>query len=83
MPAAEYYALAPALGEGIGAAGLWQVITAAKAISDGKLPPLLHGPSAMPFGLLKRRAKAPSATDIIVLTCGLNQQLAGLRLCAA
>ena len=68
------FSVKPALGESVGASALWQVITAAQALVTKQLPPLLHAPADI----------APR-TDInwrraIVLSCGLNQQVAGLRL---
>jgi 3-oxoacyl-(acyl-carrier-protein) synthase len=72
-----YYTLKPALGEALAAGGLWQVIAAAQTLKTRKLPPLLHAgkenEAPLPLPGASRRA--------LVLTCGLNQQVAGARLC--
>ena len=76
---APVYTVKPALGESVGASGLWQIIVAAQALRTRKLPPLLHGPAQMRLGL---RSGSPAATarSALVINCGLNQQVAGLRL---
>ena len=54
-----------ALGESVGASVFWQLITAAKALETGTLPPSLK----------------PSVNSrALVLACGLNQQTGGLTL---
>jgi 3-oxoacyl-(acyl-carrier-protein) synthase len=64
-PNAAVYAVKQALGESVGASSLWQTICAAQALITQQLP---------------------DATDpmvlqsVLVSTCGLNQQAAGLRL---
>ena len=80
MPGSAVYALKPALGESVGASTLWQVITGAQALQTGTLPPLLHVSSNLPFPLPKEDADATPIRDAVVLGCGLNQQVAGLRL---
>jgi Beta-ketoacyl synthase, C-terminal domain. len=79
-PKAMIYSPKPALGESVGASGIWQVITGALALRTQQLPPLLHSASEaglrIPIGApVKIRAE-----DAIILDCGLNQQIAGLRL---
>jgi 3-oxoacyl-(acyl-carrier-protein) synthase len=74
------YTAKPALGESIGAAGLWQVILAAQALRSEELPPVLHADSAVSLRLPRARMPIPAARRAIVLGCGLNQQAAGLRL---
>ena len=54
-----------ALGESVGASSFWQLITAAKALETGMLPPSLR---------LQPHSRA------LVLACGLNQQTGGLTL---
>ena len=72
------YSPKPALGESVGASALWQVIAAACALERKQLPPLLHaGPD--PKVRLPAAADKPG-TAAVVLSCGLNQQAAGLRL---
>jgi len=80
VPAAVVYTAKPALGESVGAAGLWQVILAAQALRSAELPPVLHVHSALSLRLPLARMPRPEARRAIVLSCGLNQQAAGLRL---
>jgi 3-oxoacyl-(acyl-carrier-protein) synthase len=72
MPDARVYSAKPALGESVGASAIWQVIIGAQSLLTKSLPPLLHA---------KQKAeKEAVAQSAIVLSCGLNQQVAGLRL---
>jgi 3-oxoacyl-(acyl-carrier-protein) synthase len=80
LPNASVYTVKPALGESVGAAGLWQVIAAAQALRWGEVPPVLHAGSSVPLGLSRSRTRLANPRRAIVLTCGLNQQAAGLRL---
>jgi 3-oxoacyl-(acyl-carrier-protein) synthase len=73
------YSPKPALGESVGASGLWQVITGAQALLTGRLPPLPHNSGKR--GVADATAAAEvNTSEAIVLDCGLNQQIAGLRL---
>lgn len=72
------YSPKPALGESVGASALWQVIVAARALERKQLPPMLHAGN-------NSRLRFPATggtpcSEAIVLSCGLNQQAAGLRL---
>jgi len=80
LPNALVYTVKPALGESVGAAGLWQVILAAEALRTRELPPVLHADPKVPMRLSRSRTVIPYARHAIVLGCGLNQQAAGLRL---
>jgi 3-oxoacyl-(acyl-carrier-protein) synthase len=80
VPNALVYTVKPALGESVGAAGLWQVIVAAQALRSAELPPVLHADLRGPLRLSHSRTPIPDARHAIVLSCGLNQQVAGLRL---
>jgi len=80
IPETLVYTAKPALGESIGAAGLWQVILAAQALRSAELPPVLHAPAAVTLRLSSSRTSLSEAQRAIVLSCGLNQQAAGLRL---
>jgi 3-oxoacyl-(acyl-carrier-protein) synthase len=80
LPNALVYTVKPALGESVGAAGLWQVILAAEALRTRELPPVLHADPKVPMRLSRSRTAIPGARHAIVLGCGLNQQAAGLRL---
>jgi 3-oxoacyl-(acyl-carrier-protein) synthase len=68
------------LGESAGAAGLWQAIAAAQALRSAEVPPVLHADSSVSFRLSRSRTPIPNVQRAIVLSCGLNQQAAGLRL---
>jgi 3-oxoacyl-(acyl-carrier-protein) synthase len=80
IPNAFVYTVKPALGESVGAAGLWQVITGAQALRCGELPPLLHAEPTIPLRSSASRISITAARHAIVLSCGVNQQAAGLRL---
>lgn len=56
-----------AMGDSIGASVLWQLIVAAKALRTGTLP---------------GTAGSVGAGKVLVLGCGLNQQIGGLALCS-
>jgi 3-oxoacyl-[acyl-carrier-protein] synthase II len=80
VPNAMVYTGKPALGESVGAAGVWQIILAAQALHWKQLPPVLHADHSVRLRLSFSRTPIPSARRAIVLGCGLNQQAAGLRL---
>jgi 3-oxoacyl-(acyl-carrier-protein) synthase len=80
IPDAIVYTAKPALGESVGAAGLWQVILGAQALNRGELPPLLHVTSPVSLRIPASRVSVATADHAIVLSCGVNQQVAGLRL---
>jgi 3-oxoacyl-(acyl-carrier-protein) synthase len=80
IPRALVYTAKPALGESAGAAGMWQVILAAQALRSTELPPVLHADSDISIQLSRSRMSIPGARRAIVLSCGLNQQAAALRL---
>jgi 3-oxoacyl-(acyl-carrier-protein) synthase len=80
VPDAITYTAKPALGESIGASGLWQVILGTQALRYGELPPVLHADPATSLRLSFSRKFVAGACAAIVLSSGVNQQLAGLRL---
>ena len=80
IPDAIVYTAKPALGESVGAAGLWQVILGAQALRRGELPLLLHSNSTIPLRTPASRLTLTEARHAIVLSCGVNQEVAGLRL---
>jgi 3-oxoacyl-(acyl-carrier-protein) synthase len=80
IPDAITYTAKPALGESVGASGLWQVILGAQALRYGELPPVLHAERAISLRLSLSRMPLPRARRAVVLSCGLNQQVAGVRL---
>lgn len=77
LPKAIVYTVKPALGESVGASGLWQAIVAAQALSTQSLPPLLHVPTSTS---IRAPGEAVAMQSALVLSCGLNQQVAGIRL---
>jgi 3-oxoacyl-(acyl-carrier-protein) synthase len=78
MPEATVYSSKPALGESIGASGMWQLIIAAQALTSRRLPPMLHNRSG--GGLRFPSDSSDPGSTVVILSCGLNQQAAGLRL---
>jgi 3-oxoacyl-(acyl-carrier-protein) synthase len=80
IPDAITYAAKPALGESVGASGLWQVILGAQALRHGELPPVLHADPSISLRLSPSKMPLPRASRAVVLSCGLNQQVAGVRL---
>ncbi len=79
IPDAFVYTAKPALGESVGAAGLWQVILGGQALRCSELPPLLHARRTIPLRISPARVSV-AAGRAIVLGSGVNQQVAGLRL---
>jgi len=79
LPDALVYGPKPALGESVGASALWQVIAGAQALLTKNLPPMLHADreAHLHFATTSRHI---SCQTTIVLSCGLNQQVTGLRL---
>ncbi len=79
-PDAKVYAPKAALGEGVGAGGLWQVICAAQALRTKQLPPIPHLEKAHQLHLNDRAQDDLKVDRVLVSTCGLSQQVAGLTL---
>ena len=79
-PEAVVYAPKPALGESVGPSSIWQVIIAAQALRTKRLPPLLHANSKVALHVSGPAGEKISAPSAIVLSCSVNQQMAGLRL---
>ena len=80
VPNAFVYTAKPALGESVGAAAIWQVILAVQALRSAELPPVLHADPTTALRLSCSRTPVAGARRAVVLSCGLNQQAAGLRL---
>jgi 3-oxoacyl-(acyl-carrier-protein) synthase len=80
IPDAITYTAKPALGESVGASGLWQVILGAQALRYGELPPVLHADPNISLRIARSRMPVAGARRAIVLSSGVNQQVAGLRL---
>ena len=83
IPDAIAYTAKPALGESVGASGLWQIILGAQALRYQELPPVLHADPAIPLRLARSRMAMDKARCAIVLSSGVNQQVAGSRLAIA
>ena len=64
-PNAAVYSIKEPLGESVGASSLWQTIAAAQALLTQQLP---------------GATQTPVLESALISTCGLNQQVAGLRL---
>ena len=80
IPDAIAYTVKPALGESVGASGLWQVIVGVQALRHGELPPVLHVDLNISLRISRSRMPIAGARRAIVLSSGINQQVAGLRL---
>jgi 3-oxoacyl-(acyl-carrier-protein) synthase len=83
IPGTIAYTAKPALGESVGASGLWQVILGVQALRHGELPPVLHADLNISLRLSRSRMPIAGARRAIVLSSGVNQQVAGLRLAIA
>jgi 3-oxoacyl-(acyl-carrier-protein) synthase len=79
IPETLVYTPKPALGEGVAAGAIWQIIAAGQALLTGQLPPVLH-PGHSALQIPHSSTKIDPSKHVIVSTCGLNQQVAGLRL---
>lgn len=77
LPGAPVYAPKGALGEGVAAAGLWQVIVATQVLRTRKLP---RAHLNRPADEQHPRLDLTGCGDAIVTSCGMNQQVAALRL---
>ena len=69
-PDAKVYAMKQALGESVGASSLWQTICAVQSLQTQRVPSCSFGGDGI---------QVPLRTSL-VSTCGLNQQVNGLRL---
>jgi 3-oxoacyl-[acyl-carrier-protein] synthase II len=65
---ASLYSPKKALGESVGASGLWQTIVAIMALRTSKVPGVSDGD------------RPAEATGAVVISCGLNQGVSALRL---
>ncbi len=83
LPGAKVYAPKSALGEAVGAGGLWQVICGAQALRTRQLPPIPHLTSSSELNLSDHAQHDLAVERVLVSTCGLSQQVAGLTLARA
>jgi 3-oxoacyl-(acyl-carrier-protein) synthase len=79
-PDALVYTVKPALGESVGASCSWQLIIGAQSLSTQALPPLLHVRPSPALRFPTGETGVLSARQVIILSCGLSQQLGALRL---
>jgi len=79
-PSAKVYAMKGALGESVGASSLWQTICGAQSLRTQFVPPalLLSGESGTRFAA--ETTSIEKLERAVISVCGLNQQVAGLRL---
>lgn len=79
-PTARVYAVKGAVGESIGASGLWQTICGVLSLRTQMMPSnFTCGPQNE--GRLPRTTKSPKHLQrVLVSVCGMNQQTGGLRL---
>ena len=79
LPRAIIYAPKQALGESVAAGALWQVIIAAQVLQQKKMPrPWFISPYESPDPATF--TDLPACKQVAVTSCGLNQQVAALRL---
>jgi 3-oxoacyl-(acyl-carrier-protein) synthase len=80
FPSILTYTAKPALGESVAAGAIWQLIVAGHALRTGQLPPALHAPRNPALKISHTKIENNSWKRAIVSTCGLNQQVAAVRL---
>jgi 3-oxoacyl-(acyl-carrier-protein) synthase len=73
LPEAAFYMPKDALGESVGASGLWQTIMGVKALQTQKLPP-------NPGRTAAREPRNFKSGNAVIISCGLNQGVSALRL---
>jgi 3-oxoacyl-(acyl-carrier-protein) synthase len=78
-PSAKVLAMKSALGESVGASSLWQTICGAQALRTQLVPPDLLLPEE-DGARISTRPSNGQLRRAVVSVCGLNQQVAGLRL---
>lgn len=78
-PSAKVLAMKSALGESVGASSLWQTICGAQALRTQLVPPDLLPPEE-DGARISTRPSNGQLRRAVVSVCGLNQQVAGLRL---
>lgn len=78
-PKAKIYAMKQALGESVGASSLWQTICGAQCLRTQTAPPDSRRRPGPDAGVLRAKDDGQLRRAVISV-CGLNQQVAGLRL---
>lgn len=79
-PSAKVYAMKRALGESVGASSLWQTIGAAQSLRTQRVPQDLPLTLEDGAGVSTEPKHKGQLRRAVVSVCGLNQQVAGLRL---
>jgi 3-oxoacyl-(acyl-carrier-protein) synthase len=79
-PSANVYAMKGALGESVGASSLWQTICGAQCLRTQLVPPDSHLIQEGEARVSTRPKRNEQLQSAVVSVCGLNQQVAGLRL---
>jgi 3-oxoacyl-(acyl-carrier-protein) synthase len=79
-PNANVYAMKGALGESVGASSLWQTICGAQALRTQLVPPALLLARERGVRFSTETANTGKLERAVISVCGLNQQVAGLRL---
>ena len=72
-PKAPFYTPKWALGDSVGASGLWQTIVGVKALQMQKFPPSGDG-------IMAPESREFKSTNAVIVSCGLNQGVSALRL---
>jgi 3-oxoacyl-(acyl-carrier-protein) synthase len=79
-PSAKVYAMKGALGESVGASSLWQTICGAQCLRTQLVPPDLRLTQEAGARVLMGPKSNEQLRRAVISVCGLNQQVAGLRL---
>lgn len=79
-PGARVYPMKSALGESVGASSLWQTICGAQYLQTQLLPPDAHVVQAAGGETSPEPKREERPRRALISVCGLNQQVAGLRL---
>jgi 3-oxoacyl-(acyl-carrier-protein) synthase len=79
-PSARVYAMKGALGESVGASSLWQTICGAQCLRTQLVPPDSRLIQEVGVRVSTRPKNNWQLQRAVISVCGLNQQVAGLRL---
>jgi 3-oxoacyl-(acyl-carrier-protein) synthase len=79
-PSTKVLALKCALGESVGASSLWQTVCGAQSLRTQLVPPAFLLAEKNGARLLRGPKSNEQLRRVVILVCGLNQQVAGLRL---
>jgi 3-oxoacyl-(acyl-carrier-protein) synthase len=79
-PDVKIYAIKGALGESVGASSLWQTICGAQCLRTQRVPPNSRPVPGPEFRSEPRQGSDDQLRRVVISACGLNQQVAGLRL---